>query len=82
MSHCKGCGKRPEEIKEYRIAASESGETPEEFVRTEEGTYNPRTERFYCTACYIAAGMPLGIADRETPPGCVLVIKDGETNEP
>lgn len=32
------------------------------YVRREEGTYNPATNRFACDACYIAIGMP---ADNE-----------------
>lgn len=59
---CKSCGKRPHEISEYINMAIEYEITPEEYVRQEEGTYNPRTGMFYCTMCYINAGMPLGKA--------------------
>ena len=31
-----------------------------DYVRSEEGTYNPDTNRFACDGCYIAIGMPAG----------------------
>ena len=55
---CTGCKKRPAEIQEYVDIAREEGMTPNEFVRQEEGTYNPRNGHFLCTSCYIAAGQP------------------------
>jgi hypothetical protein len=59
---CKICRKQPHEISEYVDAAEVEGVTPEEYVRSEEGTYNRATGLFYCTNCYIAIGMPLGTA--------------------
>ena len=59
---CKGCGKRPDEINEYIVAAEDEGITPFQYVRQEEGTYNSKTQLFYCTFCFIKAGMPLGKA--------------------
>lgn len=60
---CKGCGKKPEELMEYIMLVEESGyATAEEAMRKEEGTFNPDTGLFYCTSCYIKAGMPLGKA--------------------
>ena len=59
---CKGCGKRPDDLEEYVEMAEEEGMTPQEFVRSEEGTFNRDTGAFWCTACYIRAGMPLGVA--------------------
>lgn len=60
---CISCGKKPEELAEYRdIARVEGYVTAEDAVRREEGTYNPRNGHFYCTSCYIKAGMPRGIA--------------------
>lgn len=59
---CKICGKEPNELQEYISAAYEEKITPEEYVRREEGTFNKETEQFYCTACYINIGMPLGTA--------------------
>jgi len=60
---CAECGRRPDEIHEYVWAAKECGCTPEEYVRQEEGTYNPRTGRFWCSECYVKIGMPLGVAE-------------------
>lgn len=58
---CVGCGRRPEEIHEYQqLAQVEGYSSPDVAVRCEEGTYNCRNGHFYCTECYIKAGMPLG----------------------
>ena len=59
---CKGCNKRPDEIKEYIQAAKIMHTTPDRYVEQEEGTLNRKTGQFYCTKCYIANGMPLGKA--------------------
>lgn len=59
---CKVCGKEPHELSEYITAAISEGMTPAEYVREEEGTYNPETELFYCSPCYVKVGMPLGKA--------------------
>lgn len=57
---CIGCGYKPHEIEEYFEAASEENMTPEQYVLEEEGTYNKFVkDKFYCTECYIEAGMPL-----------------------
>ena len=61
-TRCKVCQRHPEDILEYIHAARDEQCTPEEFVMSEEGTYNPRTKLFYCTKCYIEIGMPLGTA--------------------
>ena len=68
---CNGCGKKPSEIHEYIIAVKEQEmyelsegfldikqQTPEEYVRRNEGTYNHTNGHFLCTSCYIEAGMP------------------------
>lgn len=62
MIQCKCCGREPEEITEYVVSAADCGCTPNEYVKREEGTYNDRTQKFYCTRCYIDVGMPLGKA--------------------
>lgn len=63
MCKCKGCGKTPEQLIEYNMLAEEEGySSAEEAVINEEGTYNPDTKMFYCSSCYIKAGMPLGKA--------------------
>jgi len=55
---CTGCNKTADEIQEYIESAEESDMTVEEYVRSEEGTYNPTNGHFLCTDCYIVAGMP------------------------
>lgn len=62
MVKCKGCKKEPAKIAEYQVAANKEKMTPTEFVRKYEGTYNVKTGLFWCSSCYIKAGMPLGIA--------------------
>ena len=60
---CKGCGKTPDELMEYKMLAEECGySSATEAVIKEEGTYNPQTGAFWCTACYIKVGQPLGKA--------------------
>ena len=59
---CKVCDRKPHEIGEYVYCADDEGIEPEEFVKKEEGTYNPSTGKFYCTSCYVKIGMPLGKA--------------------
>ena len=60
---CVGCHKPASEIKECQGEATVEGLTPAEWVRECEGTYNPQTNHFACTACYIRMGMPTA-ADR------------------
>lgn len=55
---CIGCQRRPSEIDEYREAAREERCTPDQYVATEEGTYNLKNGHFLCTGCYIDAGEP------------------------
>lgn len=55
---CTGCNKTADELEEYIEGARESGMTVEQYVREEEGTYNPANGHFLCTPCYIAAGCP------------------------
>lgn len=58
---CTGCNRKPAEIDEYIEAAAETAAPeryPDEYVREEEGTYNPFNGHFLCTDCYIKAGMP------------------------
>ncbi|MCX8074167.1 MAG: hypothetical protein N2749_01085 [Clostridia bacterium] len=59
---CIGCGKSPNEIREYIRFADEENMTPEEYVRLYEGTYNSCNGHFYCTKCYIETGTPKGKA--------------------
>ena len=54
---CVGCGKRPDELTCYTMML-EPGQTAEQFVIEEEGTYNPENGHFLCDECYVKAGMP------------------------
>ena len=61
---CKICGRFPLEIPEYQHLWDDEGYaeknvTVEQFMAEQEGTYNPSDKSFYCTECYIKAGMPL-----------------------
>ena len=56
---CIGCNKPPSQLQEYIDAAERDGyDSPEDYVRAEEGTYNRENGHFLCTECYINAGMP------------------------
>lgn len=59
---CRVCGMTPDQLEEYVDMGRVEGMAPEEFVRSEEGTFNRETGGFYCTACYIRIGQPLGVA--------------------
>ena len=62
---CIKCNRQPHEIGEYIDAAEKEPEyfdSPEDFVKQEEGTYNHTNGHFWCTKCYVSAGMPLGVA--------------------
>jgi hypothetical protein len=64
---CGGCRRRPFQIPEYVEAAtaelgSDPDPTPEEidaWLRVSEGTFNPATNRYLCTECFLRAGMPV-----------------------
>ena len=59
---CVGCDKHPQSIEEYRDMAEREETTPAKFVIHNEGTLNKANGHFWCTACYIAQGQPLGVA--------------------
>jgi hypothetical protein len=60
---CVGCGRNPEEISEYwPESTGESGVCAADYVQQNEGSLNPTNGHFWCTECYIQAGMPLGVA--------------------
>ena len=60
---CIGCGKQPNELNEYlELAEREGYDDAATAVRREEGTYNGENGHFWCTACYLKAGQPLGVA--------------------
>lgn len=66
---CAYCGKPPGELEEYvdGFESDDEYETIEEYVRNEEGTFNPQNGHFACTPCYIRIGMP----SRDYPNGWV-----------
>jgi len=55
---CFRCKRMADAISEYVEAVRGSTMTPAEYVRREEGTYNPENGHFACTECYIAIGQP------------------------
>ena len=70
---CIGCNRAPSDLEEYIEASKEAragGEeiTPEQYVKLEEGTYNPENGHFLCTDCYIEKGMPTAPSIRWVAP--------------
>ena len=67
---CKGCGKHPHDLSDYKYEMASNQEEfdaltdheVDEYARHGEGTYNRETGYFWCNGCYIKAGMPLGVA--------------------
>ena len=61
--YCFRCGKPASSFAEYCHDNGECGGPPYPdavaYVREEEGTYNPATNRFACDECYIAIGQPV-----------------------
>lgn len=55
---CTGCKKFAGQIEVYVEIAADEEMLPDDYVREEEGTYNPANGHFLCTDCYIKAGMP------------------------
>lgn len=55
--YCFRCGKPASSFSEY-ASNLEERQSFAEYVRDEEGTYNPETNRFACDGCYIDIGMP------------------------
>lgn len=61
--YCFRCGKPAGSFEEYDYFEESEREvhgSRADYVKREEGTYNPETNRFACDACYIAIGMPVG----------------------
>lgn len=60
---CRGCGEAPQDLSEYQsLAETDDPVAVLSCFLREEGTYNPETGGFWCTACYVRAGQPLGRA--------------------
>lgn len=58
--YCFRCGKPASSFSEYWECSEDNRKNDAaDYVREEEGTYNPATNRFACDACYIAIGMPV-----------------------
>lgn len=57
---CGKCGRRPSQIDTYVYCAQECDPpiSADEYVRTEEGTYNRDNGHFLCDDCYVDAGQP------------------------
>lgn len=55
---CMACGRIPADIPGIVDYAEWEEMTPDEWVRSEEGTYNPVNGHFLCDEDYIKAGMP------------------------
>lgn len=61
--YCFRCGRPASSFTEYGDFTGTPGMIAGDrarYVREQEGTYNPDTNRFACDACYIAIGMPSG----------------------
>lgn len=60
---CPKCRRFGRNIPEYIEAVADLDDggtemTVDEYIRDQEGTYNPNNGHFLCTDCYIKAGMP------------------------
>lgn len=56
---CKGCSKRPHELEEFREMADIFEMTAEAYIEAHEETFEAQTRRFFCTDCWLKAGMPV-----------------------
>lgn len=52
------CQRWADDMAEYDDPRHGTGLSRAEYVRQEEGTYNPDNGHFLCDQCYIDAGMP------------------------
>ena len=52
------CKRSADEIPGVVEFAKMEDMTPDEWVKSEEGTYNPSNGHFACDTCYIKLGMP------------------------
>lgn len=58
--YCFNCGKPASSFEIYKTMSADGfgNEDAAAYIREDEGTYNPETNRFACDGCYIAIGMP------------------------
>lgn len=72
MPKCFCCLKFADELDEYIYGASTEEISILDYVREEEGTYNPKTNTFCCTNCYFEIGAPsLPWPGRWVAPECI-----------
>lgn len=59
LMRCRGCGRTPNEIQEYvvEVRHDDRYDSPAEFVRDNDGTYDADTQSFLCTKCYVERDM-------------------------
>lgn len=69
--YCFRCGRPASSFPEYDYSVREGfevdGADRADYVRNEEGTYNPDTNRFACDECYIAIGTPSAVGGWKAP---------------
>lgn len=58
--YCPDCKRSCVDIPEVLFFANEEGISPESWIRSEEGTYNPTNEHFLCDTCFIAREQSTG----------------------
>ncbi len=52
--YCPGCRQEASNIASVTAYARMEGESPKEWVRKNEGTYNPNNDHFLCDKCFIS----------------------------
>lgn len=62
-----GCGNYASQLPGVVMYAEDAGMSPADYVRREEGTYNPESNHFLCDMCYIQAGQPTSPAGWKCP---------------
>jgi len=68
--YCFRCGRPASSFSEYGDFIGTDGFIAGDraaYVRNEEGTYNPATNRFCCDGCYIAIGQPTSPSGWKAP---------------
>jgi hypothetical protein len=60
---CKGCRKFADDLTEYQEMADVFDMTPDAYIEAHEETFDPRLHNFFCTPCWVRAGMPIRTAE-------------------
>lgn len=55
---CAKCNREPKDIPEYRDDYKEYGASSPDAMAREDGTFNPDSNSFVCTECYVGIGCP------------------------